>query len=63
MKFYNLKLTALVGILIIIAAVVAFIGSGSDSDNFPKVVKAVMIGVVAAIGTVADEIPQEENDE
>lgn len=62
MKFYNLKLTALIGILIIIAAVVAFIGSGSDSDNFPKVVKAVMIGVVAAIGTATDPIPEESDE-
>lgn len=54
LKDNNLKLTALVGIMVIIAAVVAFIGTGSDSDNFPKIVKAVMIGVVAALGVSVD---------
>jgi hypothetical protein len=54
MKDNNLKLTAIVGIMVIIAAVVAFIGTGNDSDNFPKIVKAVMIGIVASLGVSVD---------
>jgi len=54
MKDGNLKLTAIVGIMVIIGAVVAFIGTGNDSDNFPKIVKAIMIGIIAALGVSVD---------
>lgn len=47
----KVRLTAVVGILLIIASVVGFIGFGmGDGDAFVKIVKLVMAGVMAALG-------------
>lgn len=46
----KVRLVAVVGVLVIVGSIVAFMGTGSVNEDWPKVTKTIMMGLTAALG-------------